>query len=130
MGLLSFTVLINRMSAFGMGVRIEIVDRDFGFFGTLETQAEGAVGDQAGAATRDDSTCPSEMIGMGMGDDDRMDIFDPQLCLFETVLKGLERTRRGEAWINDCSALGVRDRIAVDVAEPWHGNWELHPKHI
>ena len=45
MGLLSFTVLIERLSALGMGVGVEIVDGDFGFFRALETQAEGPVRD-------------------------------------------------------------------------------------
>ena len=70
------------------------------------------------------------MIGMGVGDDDRMDIFDLQLCLFQTVLEGFEGTRRGESRIDDRRALRVRNRIAVDVAESWHGDRELHPKYV
>jgi hypothetical protein len=72
----------------------------------------------------------AEVVGMGVGDDDGVDVLHREARLAQPVLDGLPGARPGEARIDDRGAFGVEQRVAVHVAEPGQVDGELHSQHI
>ncbi len=98
-----------------------------GEVGPVEHRAERLVRDDVGAGFVAESHGAAEVVGVRVGDDDRVDVVDGEAGAPETVDEMVPRLGAGEAGIDDGDAPLVLQHVAVHVAEPRHVDGQLGP---
>ena len=71
----------------------------------------------------------TEVVGVRVRDDHRVDVFDLVAGGLEPRLQRLPRLRTGKSGIDDGNALVVDEAVHVHVTEAGHPDRKLHPKH-
>lgn len=93
-------------------------------------EMEGAVGHDLRAALLVDLYGTPEMIGMGVGDEDGVDVSWLEAGLFQAIHDRLPGRGSRKAGINHRRAVLVDQRVHVDMAEPGNRDRELHAQDI
>ena len=88
------------------------------------------MGDHPGAGFLGKTRRTSEVIGMGVGHDHRVDVSHLEIGLLEAILDGAPGPRSRKPRVDDGGPVGVGDRVAVDVPQPRHADGKLHPQHV
>jgi len=85
------------------------------------------VGNELGPGFTGETAGTAEVVGVGMGDDDAVDVADPEAGAVQPVLEGLPRLRSGKPRIDDRETPVVEQALHVDVTEAGHPDRQLHP---
>ena len=115
--------IVGRVDVEGGGILVS------GEIGPVEHRAERLVRDDVGAGFVAQSHGTAEVVGVRVGDDDRVDVVDGEPGAPEAVDEVVPRFRAGEAGIDDGDAPFVLQHVAVHVAEPRHVDRQLRPQH-
>ena len=91
---------------------------------------ESTVGHDPGARFFGDLDGASEMVGMRVGDEDRMDMPRLETGLLQAMLDRVPGILARKSRVDDRDALVVDERVHVDVAQAGDPNWELHAKDV
>jgi len=119
----SFAVVIRRTMNVGVPTGMASLDR-----GAAEMKR--AMGHDLGARFFVDANSATEMIRMGMGDKHRMDMSRLETGLFEPMLDGVPGCGPGEAWVDQCCAVVIDQRVHVYMAESGNVDRQLHAKNV
>ena len=115
--------IVGRVDVEGGGILVS------GEIGPVEHRAKRLVRDDVGAGFVAQSHGTAEVVGVRVGDDDRVDVVDGEPGAPEAVDEVVPRFRAGEAGIDDGDAPFVLQHVAVHVAEPRHVDGQLCPQH-
>ena len=116
--------IVGRVDVEGGGI---LVSREIG---PVEHRAERLVRDDVGAGFVAESHGAAEVVGVRVGDDDRVDVVDGEPGAPEAVDEVVPRFRAREAGIDDGDAPFVLQHVAVHVAEPRHVDRQLCPQRL
>jgi hypothetical protein len=112
-------------------MRRQIVDRDLRHLRTgVGSEVKAVMRHDLRAGFLDEAHGAAEVVGMGVGHDDRVDVLHLETRLAQALLHDAPGGGAGEARVDDRGAFGVQDRVAVHVAEPGKVDGELHPEHV
>jgi len=112
--------------AVGMGVRACVALVSAGG----ATKVERTMGNDARAGFLVKANRASEMIGMRMRDENRVDVTRFETRLLEALLDRVPRSLAGETGIDHRSPVVVDEGVHVDVAKPGKMDRQLHPKDV
>ena len=94
------------------------------------TKMKGAMSDDLCAGFLVDPHCATEMIRVGMCDEDRVDMTRLEVCLLQAMHDGVPGLVARESWIDHGDAVPIHHRVHVDVPEARDLDRQLHAKDI
>ena len=86
--------------------------------------------DDLGARFLGQASRASEMVWVGVADEDRMDVLDRHARLAQAVLEGTPSVGAGEPGVDDGRPVLIQNRKTVDVPEPRKPDGKLHPQDV
>ena len=91
-------------------------------------RGERFVGQDVGAGDLSQLGAATEVVGVGVGDDDRVHSLDRNLGLLQPGHERVPRLGAGESGVDEGDTVTVDEGIAVDVTEAGQRDRQLHPQ--
>ena len=88
------------------------------------------LGNHLGSGLLGEASGAAEVVGMRVGDEHGVDVFDGKSRALQPVLDRPPGARAGEARIHHGGSLAIEDRVAIHVTQSRHTDRKLHPKYV